>query len=44
MCMQTVEMKNDIGVAFSDRSFKDRRNNLIFLTDLNVRNNMQQIC
>ena len=44
MCVQTVGMKNDSGVAFLDRSFKDRRNNLIFLTDFNARNNMQQIC
>ena len=42
--VQTVEMKNDSGVAFSDRCFKDRRNNLIFLTDFNARNNMPQIC
>ena len=44
MCVQTVEMKNDSGVAFLDRSFKNRRNNLIFLTDFNARNNMQHIC
>ena len=44
MCVQTVEMKNDKGGAFSDRSFKERRNNLIYLTDFNARNDMQQIC
>ena len=44
MCVQTVDMKNQIGVAFSDRSFKDTRNNLILLTDFNARNKMQQIC
>ena len=44
MCVQTVEMKNDSGGAFSDRSFKDRRNNLIYFTDFNASNDMQQIC
>ena len=37
-------MKKDSGGVFSDRSFKDRRNNLIYLTDFNARNDMQQIC
>ena len=37
-------MKKHIGVAFSDRSFKDIRNNLILLTNFNTRNSMQQIC
>ena len=41
MCAQTVDMKNEIGVAFSDRSFKDTRNNLILITDFNARNKMQ---
>ena len=44
MCVQTVDMKNEIGVAFMDRSVKDTKNNLILLADFNARNNMQQIC
>ena len=36
-------MKNQIGVAFLDMSFKYTRNNLILLTDFNARNKMQQI-
>ena len=44
MCVQTVDMKNQIGVAFSDRSLEDTRNNLILLTDFSARNKMQQIC
>ena len=44
MCVQTVEIKNDSGVAFLDRSFKDRRNYLKFLTDFSARSGMQQIC
>ena len=44
MCVQTVDMKNQTGVAFSVRSVKDTRNNLILLTDFNARSKMQQIC
>ena len=44
MCVQTVDMKNQTGVAFSVKSVKDMRNNLILLTDFNPRNKMQQIC
>ena len=44
MCVQTVDMTNQTGVAFSVKSVKDTRNNLILLTDFNVRNKIQQLC